>query len=57
MKVWEDIRSGDYTVAQRIPFWSWADKQTDVMAILHPHRLEDAFKFEWPLIAGVLRQG
>jgi hypothetical protein len=51
---WEDIRSGDYSAVLRIPFWSWADKQQEVMSLLHPHRLEDEFKFEWPLIANVL---
>ncbi|ODU05876.1 MAG: DEAD/DEAH box helicase [Pseudonocardia sp. SCN 72-86] len=54
IKVWEDIRAGDYTAAQRIPFWSWADKQAEVMAVLHPHRQDKDFKFEWPLIADVL---
>jgi hypothetical protein len=53
-KVWEDIQSGDYSAAARIPFWAWADRQQDVMKLLHPHRREDAFKFEWPLIADVL---
>ena len=55
VKVWEDIRAGDYTATARIPFWSWADRHSDVMKLLHPHRYEDAFKFEWPLIADVLR--
>ncbi len=53
-KVWEDIKAGDYTATARIPFWSWADRGQEVMARLHPHRLEDAFKFEWPLVADVL---
>jgi hypothetical protein len=55
VKVLEDIKAGDYVAVQRIPFWAWADKQVDVMAALHPHRDEDAYKFEWPLIADVLR--
>lgn len=53
-KMWEDIKAGDYTATARIPFWSWADKKSEVMAELHPHRLEDGFKFEWPLVADVL---
>jgi hypothetical protein len=53
-KVWEDIQAGDYTAVARIPFWSWADRQQEVMKLLHPHRLEDDFKFVWPLIADVL---
>jgi hypothetical protein len=51
---WEDILAGDYTAVARIPFWAWADRQPDVMRLLHPHRLETDFKFVWPLIADVL---
>ena len=51
---WEDIRSGSYSAVQRIPFWSWADKQKQVMALLHPHRADEEFRFVWPLIAEVL---
>lgn len=54
-KVWEDIRDSDYTAVQRIPYWAWADRHDKVMEILHPHRTEDAFKFEWPLLAASLR--
>lgn len=54
-KVWEDIRDSDYTAVQRIPYWAWADKHDKVMEILHPHRKEEPFKFEWPLISGSLR--
>jgi hypothetical protein len=54
IKAWEDIQYGDYTAAQRIPPWAWATKISQVMAIMYPYRLEDAFKFEWPLIADVL---
>ncbi|MGQ5593948.1 DEAD/DEAH box helicase [Streptomyces sp. ESR1.13] len=54
-KGWSDIQAGDYTAAVRIPFWSWANRHSEVMALLHPHRLEDDFKFEWPLIADNLQ--
>jgi hypothetical protein len=53
-KEWQDIQAGDYAAAARIPFWSWADKQDQVMAMLHPYRRDDDFKWAWPLIAGVL---
>jgi hypothetical protein len=53
-KIWEDIQSGDYAAAQRIPFWAWIDKQDQVLTILHPHRNNDELKFEWPLVADVL---
>lgn len=51
---WEDIQAGDYAAVARIPFWSWADRQEQVMSLLHPHRLEREFMFVWPLIADVL---
>lgn len=54
-KGWSDIQAGDYTATVRIPFWSWADRHSEVMALLHPHRYADAFKFEWPLIADKLQ--
>jgi hypothetical protein len=53
-KEWEDIQASDYAAVARIPFWAWADRQQQVMSLLHPHRLEDHFKFEWPLIANIL---
>ncbi|WP_430332746.1 DEAD/DEAH box helicase [Rhodococcus sp. ACT016] len=52
--VWEDIKAKEFGATARIPFWSWADRIAEVMRILHPHRLEDEFKFTWPLIADVL---
>jgi hypothetical protein len=51
---WEDIQAGVYAAVARIPFWSWADRQEEVMRLLHPHRLDDDFRFVWPLIADVL---
>jgi hypothetical protein len=53
-KTWEDIRTGEWTATARIPFWSWADRQPDVMKLLHPHRNEPDFMFTWPLVAEVL---
>lgn len=51
---WEDIQADVYAAVARIPFWSWADRQQEVMRLLHPHRREREFKFVWPLIADVL---
>jgi hypothetical protein len=53
-KTWEDVAADVYTAVARIPFWSWADKQDQVMKLLHPHRNEPEFKFTWPLIADIL---
>ncbi|WP_233282374.1 DEAD/DEAH box helicase [Prescottella equi] len=52
--VWEDVKAKEYGATARIPFWAWSDRIAQVMAVLHPHRLEDDFKFTWPLIADVL---
>lgn len=51
---WEDIQAEVYAAVARIPFWSWADRQQEVLRLLHPHRREQQFKFVWPLIADVL---
>lgn len=54
-KGWNDILAGDYTANVRIPFWSWADRHSDVVALLHAHRTDPEFEFAWPLIADVLQ--
>ncbi|WP_174190056.1 DEAD/DEAH box helicase family protein [Nocardia barduliensis] len=54
LKAWEDVQGGDYAALVRIPYWSWADKQEAVRAEIFPYRLDDDFKFEWPLISEVL---
>lgn len=49
-----DIRDGDPFAVLPVPFWAWADHAPKVFDILHPHRNEDDFKFEWPLVSDVL---
>jgi hypothetical protein len=49
-----DLKAGDRSVSLAIPYWTWLDKQTSVLAVLHPHRNEDEFKFVWPLVAECL---
>ncbi|WP_394622297.1 DEAD/DEAH box helicase (plasmid) [Lentzea sp. JNUCC 0626] len=53
-KTWLDITEGDQTAVARVPFWAWADRQVEVLEILHPHQRDDDFKFAWPLIADCL---
>ncbi|KOV87593.1 DEAD/DEAH box helicase [Nocardia sp. NRRL S-836] len=57
LKALLDITDGDTTAVVRVPFWAWADKQTEVWRILHPYgsRRDDAFKFAWPLIGDCLQ--
>ena len=45
------VEAGDPGVVLPIPFWAWADKQKQVMAILHQHREDDELLFSWPLLA------
>ncbi|MFI7633917.1 DEAD/DEAH box helicase [Nonomuraea sp. NPDC049400] len=54
LNVWEDVKAKEYSATARIPFWSWADRRSDVMKLLHPFRSDDVFKFAWPLISNVL---
>jgi len=49
-----DVREHVRSAVLRVPFWAWADRQEQVLSILHPHRHEDGFKFVWPLIANCL---
>lgn len=53
---WRDIKQNDPTGILRIPFWSWADKQDEVVDALHPYRGDDELKFEWNLVAHVLAE-
>jgi hypothetical protein len=32
-RVYADIRSGDMSAVLRVPFWSWADRQEEVLAL------------------------
>jgi DEAD/DEAH box helicase/Helicase C-terminal domain len=48
------VEGGDPGVVLPIPFWAWADKQKQVMAILHQHREDKDLLFSWPLLANSL---
>lgn len=49
-----DLEAGVYGAVLPIPFWAWADKQEQVMEILHPHRNSEALAFNWPLLVDCL---
>ena len=38
-----------------VPFWSWQDKLSAILQILHEHRGDEALQFTYPLLADVLR--
>jgi hypothetical protein len=46
-----DLQQHDPRKLMLVPFWAWADKSTEVLKRIHPHREEDEFKFVWPLLA------
>ena len=48
-----EIESGDPNSIMAVPFWSWKDRQGDVLKLLHEHRNDEAIKFAWPLIKDV----
>ncbi len=49
-----DLEAGGPGVVLPIPFWSWSDKQKQVVSILHPHREDGELLFNWPLLVDVL---
>jgi hypothetical protein len=52
----QDLENGFGYPTLQVPYWAWGDRQQAVLAALQPHRLEDAFKFSWPLISECLAQ-
>lgn len=38
----------------QVPYWTWAEKQREVLAVLGPLADEDEFQFAWPLLADAL---
>lgn len=49
-----DIMDGDRSAVLRIPFWSWHDRQSQVLDKLRPHRKDEEFEWSWPLISDLL---
>ncbi len=45
-----EIKEASPTALLRIPFWSWHDKQSQVIEAVLRHASEDEFKYQWPLI-------
>lgn len=39
---------------QQVPYWSWVEKQREVITTLQPLASEDDYQFSWPLIADAL---
>lgn len=48
------LESKSSTGVQQVPYWSWTEKQRDVLATLQNLASEEDFQFSWPLIADAL---
>jgi hypothetical protein len=49
-----DLEAGRRSAIQEVPFWSWQDKQEQVLAILHPLSDQATLKWGWPLVVDCL---
>ena len=49
-----DIQSCDPQSLMLVPFWSWKDKQAQIIKVLHPYRDDNDLMFVWPLLKDVL---
>lgn len=45
-----DIKNGNYDTLMTIPYWSWFDKKSEVLASLAKHVTNNEIKFSWPLL-------
>lgn len=45
-----DLQARRTTGIQQIPYWAWADRQSDVLAALYPLSDEKPHLFSWPLL-------
>ena len=49
-----DLQARRFAGIQQIPPWAWADRQSEVLAALHPLADRDPHVFGWPLLVDVL---
>lgn len=49
-----DLEAGRRSAIQEVPFWSWQDKQEQVLAILHPLSDQAPLKWAWPVVVDCL---
>jgi replicative superfamily II helicase len=45
-----EIECGDYNTMLPIPYWSWFDKQQEIIKAISDRRDDDDIKFIWPII-------
>ena len=51
-----DLKRNDPNVTMEVPYWTWIDKQEQIIKTLHHHKDEDDLKFAYPLLEGVFSQ-
>ncbi len=51
-----DIENGDYNTFMKVPYWSWFDKQSEILDILSTFKENEAIKFAWDLIKDNLHE-
>lgn len=49
-----DLEASDPRVVMEIPFWTWKDKQDEILRALHAQKDDDVLKFTYPLLADIL---
>src|ERR1035437_5098386 len=54
-KVWGDLQDNDPNAVMRVPFWSWAERESEVLELLRPYRNDSALLFNWPLVADTIK--
>jgi len=49
-----ELRGEDPNALMLVPFWAWYDKREQVLAVLHRHRNDEDYVFNWPLLKEVI---
>jgi len=49
-----DLRARRVSAIEQIPHWAWIDRQSEVLAKLHPLSDVEPYKFVWPLLVDIL---
>ena len=51
-----DIANGEYETFMLVPYWSWFEKQVEVLKVLSAHSKENDVQFVWQLLRDSLNQ-
>ncbi len=51
-----DIKAGIGDSLLTVPYWSWIDKKSDVIALLSEHKEENNLAFVWPIIKNCIEK-